>query len=188
MGLPATLATISVDPIAQQITAGAHREAVSMCVSAHSMALGRLCMAMLGSQGEAEETVQETLIAAHRAMGSYRGEGSVRAWLCGIARRLCARRIETRVRQERKLRLIHDAEAFASLPDEVLEQRRRAMQVRTALESLKPSERDVVLLRYETGLSYREIAQACGIDEAAARQRTSRALGRLRTLLKEEVV
>lgn len=175
------------DPIQERIRNGAHREAVAMCAREHGGALGRLCMAMLGDQAEAEETVQEALIAAHDAMASYRGDGSVRAWLCGIARRMCARRIETRVRRERKLRLVHDAGESAGLPDDVIEGRRRALIVRAALDDLKPSERDAVLLRYEAGLSYREIAEACGIDEAAARKRASRALGRLREVLKDEV-
>lgn len=176
------------DPIAERIREGAHRDAVAMCARRHGAALGRLCMAMLGDQAEAEEVVQEVLIAAHDAMGSYRGEGSVRAWLYGIARRQCARRIETRVRRERRLRLVHDAtNDGGGLPDDVLERRRRAGMVRAALEDLKPSERDALLLRYEAGLSYREIGTACGIDEAAARKRASRALARLRTVVGDEV-
>ncbi len=175
------------DPIAELIRAGAYRDAVARCAREHGAALGRLCMAMLGNQGEAEETAQEALIAAHAAMASYRGEGTVRAWLCGIARKLCARRIEMRVRRERRLRLVHDADADAGLPDLEVETRRRARRLRDALEELKPTERDAVLLRYEAGLSYEEIASACGIDEAAARKRTSRALGRLREVLKGEV-
>ena len=158
-----------------------------MCAKEHGAAVGRLCMAMLGNQAEAEETVQEALIAAHDAMASYRGEGSVRSWLYGIARRMCARRIETRVRRKNKLRLVHDAGPMAGLPDDAVELSRRAFKVREALENLKPSERDVVVLRYESGLSYREIGVAVGIDEATARKRTSRALGRLRKFLKDEV-
>ncbi|MCS6798137.1 MAG: sigma-70 family RNA polymerase sigma factor [Myxococcota bacterium] len=176
-----------VDPIVALIGAGAFREAVALCAREHGAALGRLCMAMLGDQGEAEETVQETLIAAHDAMGDYRGEGTVRAWLFGIARRMCARRIETRVRRNHRLRLVHDASAAAG-PDDEVERARRAARVRDALQRLRPSERDVLLLRYESGLSYAEIGQACGIEEATARQRTSRALGRLRELLGDEVL
>ncbi len=181
------LASQEADPIQVRIQEGAYREAVAMCAREHGAALGRLCMAMLGSQAEAEETAQEALIAAHDAMASYRGDGSVRSWLFGIARRMCARRIETRVRRKNKLRLVHDAEADEGLPDDVVEQNRRARKVREALEQLKPSERDVVVLRYESGLSYREIGVAVGIDEAAARKRTSRALVRLRKFLKDEV-
>jgi RNA polymerase sigma-70 factor (ECF subfamily) len=42
-----------------------------------------------------------------------------------------------------------------------------------------------VTLRYEAGLSFREVAVACGVDEAAARKRVSRALSRLRERLSE---
>lgn len=175
------------DPIAARIREGAHRDAIAMCAREHGTSVGRLCMALLGSQAEAEEAAQETLIAAHGAMASFRGEGTVRAWLFGIARRVCARRVETRVRRERRLRLVHDAaDGRGTLPDDVIDRRRRAQRVRDALDELKPSEREAVVLRYEAGLAFAEIATICGIDEAAARKRASRALARLRELLGDE--
>ena len=174
------------DPIAVMVGEGRHRDAVAACAREHGGAIGRLCMALLGSQAEAEETTQEVLLAAHAAFASFRGDGSVRAFLFGIARRKCARKVETRIRRERRLRLVHDAGTGAELPDDALAARRRAERVRAALEQLKPSERDAVVLRYEAGLSYREIGEACGIDEAAARKRVSRALARMKTALKDE--
>jgi RNA polymerase sigma-70 factor (ECF subfamily) len=145
-------------------------------------------MSMLGTQAEAEEVVQETLIVAFRGMADWRGEGSVKAWLYGIARRQCARRVAKRVRQERRLRLVHDAPAEGDLPQDVVERRRRAQAVRAAVGRLKPTEREVVVLRYEAGLSYREIASICQIDEAAARKRASRALINLRGQIDSEVL
>lgn len=173
------------DPIQRAIQAGAYRDATAQCAREHGAALGRLCMAMLGSQAEAEECAQEVLLAAHDAFPSFRGEGSVRAFLFGIARRMCARRLETRGRRERRLRLVHDAHADGATPDALLETRRNAEKVRDALERLKPSERDALLMRYQADLEYREIGAACGIDEVAARKRVSRGLARMRELLSE---
>jgi RNA polymerase sigma-70 factor (ECF subfamily) len=62
-------------------------------------------------------------------------------------------------------------------------ERERAIRARNALAELKPSEREAVVLRYDAGLSFREVAAACGVDEAAARKRVSRALSRLRESL-----
>ena len=177
---------MNADPITTLIGQGLYREAVGQCARAHGAALSRLCMALLGSQAEAEETAQEVLIAAHAAMQSYRGDGSVRSWLFGIARRKCARRLETRGRRERRLRLVHSAPEAAELPDEALQNQRRAQRVRAALEKLKPSERDAVVLRYQGGLPYREIGHAIGIDEAAARKRVSRGLSHMRSILSDE--
>jgi RNA polymerase sigma-70 factor (ECF subfamily) len=173
------------DPVLRAIQARAYRDATALAARLHGPALGRLCMAMLGSQAEADECAQEVLLAAHDGMGEFRGEGTVRAWLFGIARRMCAKRLEMRGRRERRLRLVHDAEGDARLPDEVVESRRRAQRVRDALEELKPSERDAVTMRYQAGLDYAEIAVACGIDEAAARKRVSRGLARMKALLAE---
>ncbi len=170
------------DPIERALAHGDHRAAVTLCARTHGASLGRLCMSLLGAQSEADEAVQETLLAAYDAFGQYRAEGSVRAWLFGIARRICARRVETRVRREQRLRLVHGDEAIPGA-DTLLAARRDAERVRHALDQLKPSERDAVVLRYERDLSFREVGAACGVDEATARKRVSRALERLRSLL-----
>lgn len=175
------------DPIAQAIARGAHRDAVALAARTHGAALGRFCMSLLGSQQEAEEVVQETLIAAHDALDAYRGEGSFGAYLFGIARRQCAKRLVKRSRRERRLQLVHDATAAEATPADLLERRQRAVRVRAAVESLKPSEREAVLLRFEADLGYGEIARVMSIEPPAARKRVSRALSRLRDVLTDEV-
>lgn len=172
------------DPTAGLIARGDYRGALARCATEHGPALGRLCMAFLGSQAEAEEAAQEALIAALDAMPSYRGDGTVRAWLFGIARRVCARRVETRVRRENRLRLVQPDES-APGAEALVAARQQAHRVRVALEQLKPTEREAVVLRYDAGLSFAEVAESCGIDEAAARKRVSRALERMRKALSE---
>ena len=175
---------VAADPIVEMIHGGRHRDALAACARAHHAVLGRLAMALLGSQADADEAVQETLLRAHRAMGSYRAEGSVKAWLCGIARHVCAHMLETRRRGKELLELVPtQGEAR-----DVFALRRRARVLRDALEKLKPSEREALALRYVADLSHREIAEACGLDEAAARKRISRALERLRAVMPDEEI
>ncbi|MEO8705676.1 MAG: sigma-70 family RNA polymerase sigma factor [Kofleriaceae bacterium] len=167
------------DPIVALLQQGRHREAVAACAREHALILGRTCMALLGSQADADEATQETLLRAHRAMATFRGDGTIKAWLCGIARHVCAHILETR-RKGREL-----AE-LVIVPDEGTDHfasRQQARAIRVALGQLKPSERDVLVLRFVAGLSHREIAIACNLDEAAARKRISRALARLRSVM-----
>jgi len=175
----------SPDPIVVLLQEGRHREALAACVRAYGAVLGRLCMALLGSQADADEATQETLLRAHRAMATYRGEGSVKAWLCGIARHVCAHALETR-RRGRQLLEVVPAPGEAS-PDE-LARRQLARLLRDALARLKPTEREALVLRYVADLGHREIAAACNIDEAAARKRISRALARLRAVVPHELL
>ena len=175
----------SPDPIALMLQEGRHREALAACVRTHGAVLGRLCMALLGSQADADEATQETLLRAHRGMANYRGEGSVKAWLCGIARHVCAHMLETRRRGRQLLEVVPGPDEASA--DEVA-RRQHARLLRDALGRLKPTEREALVLRYVADLSHREIASACNIDEAAARKRISRALSRLRAAFPHELI
>ncbi|MRG94493.1 sigma-70 family RNA polymerase sigma factor [Polyangium spumosum] len=172
--------------IEELLAAGNHREALARCARVYAAPIGRLCMAFTGSQADSEELVQETLLAAYDAFPTYRAEGSVRAFLFGIARRICGRFSETQARQKARLRLVHDTSSGRADAGELALEKERASRAREALAKLKPSEREALVLRYDAGLSFREVAQACGIDEAAARKRVSRALGKMRAEIGEE--
>jgi RNA polymerase sigma-70 factor (ECF subfamily) len=193
MQMQAIATTVGVDdPIVNLIRDGQHREALTACVRTHAAILGRLCMALLGSQADADEAVQETLLRAHRAMPTYRAEGTVKAWLCGIARHVCAHMLETRRRGRELLEIVPpdeiDGPPRSGGVRDAFEARRRTRVVREALEKLKPSEREALVMRFVADLSHREIAVACGLDEAAARKRISRALARLRSIVPTEEI
>ncbi len=169
--------------IREALSAQNYHEAVALAARVYGATVGRLCMALVGSQAEAEELAQETFVAAYRAFASYRGEGSVKAFVFGIARRICSRHVELRRRRDAKLRLVHNAGRADGDTSEMVALRQRATRVRTALEGLRPTERDAVVLRYQGELSFREVAEAIGVDEAIARKRVSRAIARLRASL-----
>ncbi len=172
------------DPIVALMRDGQHRDALAACAKAHGPILGRLCMALLGSQADADEATQETLLRAHRGMSSYRAEGSVKAWLCGIARHVCAHTLETRRKQREILEVVP---ASAAEHDEFAT-RRRSRAIREGLAKLKPTEREALVMRYVADLSHREIAVACNLDEPTARKRISRALARLRSVMPEQEI
>ncbi|MEM7607794.1 MAG: sigma-70 family RNA polymerase sigma factor [Myxococcota bacterium] len=168
------------DPVQALLAKGERRKALELCAREHGGPVGRLCMAFLGDQGEAEEAAQETFLAAYGAFDELRG--AVRPWLFAIARRRCARRLAKRSRRQH-LRLVYDQDLkpkTGELPDAALARRERARAIRLCLEELRPTEREALLLRYERQLAYAEIAEILAIDENAARKRTSRALARLR--------
>ncbi|MFW5858520.1 MAG: RNA polymerase sigma factor [Planctomycetota bacterium] len=53
----------------------------------------------VGAPEMIEDVLQETLIAAHRSLDTYRPQGSFRAWLRGIARNRCLMALRERRRQ-----------------------------------------------------------------------------------------
>lgn len=158
--------------IADKIAAGDHAGALSLCAHGFAVALSRYCMAFTGSQSESEALVEEILQSAYAGFPQYRSGRDVRAWLFGLARRICGRHIELRARKTRP--------GIENTGDG-----KEIQRVRSALSKLKPSEREAVVLRYEAGLSVRELSICCGVDEATVHKRLSRGLVRLRSELAE---
>lgn len=173
------------EPIRAALSDRDYRLALSLCARIHGTKIGRFCMALTGSQAEADDLVQETLLAAHDAFASYRGDSPIVSWLLGIARLKCARHLERRSLRAARLTDLMPPDAVPEGLD-LLADRRRAERTRSALAAVRPSEREAVLLRYLGELSYQEVGRACGIDERAARKRVSRALAQLRTVLSKE--
>lgn len=175
----------SVDEsIEAAIEAADYRRALALCVEEHGAAIGRVCMALVGSQGEADDLTQETFLAAHGAFSSWKREGTIRAWLVGIARKKCLKYIEKQRRQDRRLRLVAPREGAA--PEDLVALRQKAEQARAALGAIRPTEREALLLRYVGQLTFAEVARACDIEEPAARKRVSRALMRLKQEVEEK--
>jgi RNA polymerase sigma-70 factor, ECF subfamily len=168
------------EPILEALAAGERARAAALLVDEHATAIGRACMALLGSQSEAEDVLQETLMAALDGLERFRGEGSLRAWLLSVARRRCAKRLEARTRERDFKQSLPAPDATASA-----ERSSMAARARRLLEELRPTEREALVLRFAAGLSFREVGHACGVDEGTARKRVSRGLSRLRNLLGE---
>ncbi|MEO6510335.1 MAG: RNA polymerase subunit sigma-70 [Nocardioides sp.] len=68
-------------------------------VAPHQRALLAHCYRMTGSLADAEDALQETLIRAWRAYGSFEGRSSLRTWLFRIATNACRRLLEQRQRR-----------------------------------------------------------------------------------------
>lgn len=167
----------SPDPLRRVIDAAAEGDdvAVARLVRETQPAVWRLCH-NLGS-GDTEDLVQETYLRALKALGSYRGEAPVQAWMLAIARRVCADQVRKRTRQRRLLgRLTSYAEAPLAPPaDGSLE----------SLVRLLPEERrEAFVLTQLVGLTYDEAAAVLGCAVGTIRSRVARARAELVELVR----
>jgi RNA polymerase sigma-70 factor (ECF subfamily) len=103
-----------------------------------------------------------------------------RAWLFTVAANLARDEARTAVRRRRHLELIKSEPlaAPAPTPDEELEARERLERVQAALASLTERDREVLLL-WDAGLDYDEIAAQTGLARGAIGTTLARARKRL---------
>lgn len=145
---------------------------------------------MLGDDAQAEDVTQEVFLAIQRSVDSYDPERPLSPWVFTIA--------TNQVRDHWRARRRVDPLDGPSLDDEdarpdppareigplpALEQAELAQTLSAAIEALPESLRTTLVLRYQEGLSFEEIAKLISRNEAAVRKRYSRALEELRARL-----
>jgi putative glutamine amidotransferase len=130
--------------------------------------LTRRLIRMVGDRETAEDLRQETLTRAWRTGPRAAAAPVIRAWLHRTATNLALD--ELRRRKHRDHAPLHPA--MAAAPDAGA---RRDPLLREALAALTAHQRLVLLLRFEAGLSLREVGELLDLSEDAARKRVARA-------------
>jgi RNA polymerase sigma-70 factor (ECF subfamily) len=134
-----------------------------------------------GDEHAAEDLLQETLVEALRSARSFRGESSLRTWVCTIARRRLARHYEAERRQavaESGLALLG-----ALGGDAARDELERRDEIVRAMGQLPVVHRQVLVLKYLDDLSVGEIASELGRTPVQVQSLLQRARDGLRRVL-----
>ena len=142
-----------------------------------------LALRRLGDRMAAEDAVQETFAAIWRSARTYKPErGAGAPWLYAVARNAIVDRSRGRSAPAGE---VPDVPSDEPTPSERAEASYTSWRVHRALESLSPSEREVIELAYYGGLSQSEVASFLNIPLGTVKTRTRSGLRRLADLLEE---
>jgi len=145
--------------------------------------LFRLALRMLGQSADAEDVVQDALLAAWRSLGSFEGT-SFRAWIFRIATNRALDRLRARRRRpESPLDPpLGDDDVIWSEPStpgpelvDIAGDREALVVVETALATLPAEQRASLLLRDVEGFAYEEIALITTAEIGTVKSRIHRA-------------
>lgn len=141
--------------------------------------LKRVLMPILGSAADAEDCVQETFVKAYRAWARWRPDVPAGAWIRRIAiNTAISRRRREKVQSVAQRILGRRLEASAdqawAARDHDLARALRSIPVELAL---------VVVLRHVYGYEVQEIAALLQVSDRTVRNRTTKAMDRLRRLV-----
>jgi len=183
------------DVLVQQAQSG-DPGAFEILVERYSALLFLLISRMMGDEHLAHDVLQHVFIQLYRSLPTLVPGETLRAWLSQVPRH----RSIDELRRRRHL-LFSEIEPFpdggeysflATLPDpdrqpeEQVEARELRQRLLDAIETLPSRYRAVVLLRYDTQLSYCEIGRALSMPETTAKTYFYRASKQLRSLLGSE--
>ena len=148
-------------------------------VAIHRLAVYRVARRILGSHEEADEAAQETFVRAYRSLSGFRGESRLRTWLIRIALNV-SRTIGASRERTASLEEAADAIDAGESAEAAAGRQEAGAAVRRAVAGLPPRQREVVLLKVFSDLTYEEVAAVMGLTAGAVKAHFHQAVSNLR--------
>ena len=151
----------------------------------HLDAAHNLARWLLSNEQDAQDVVQEAYLRAFKSFGGFHGTNG-RAWLLTIVRNTSY----TLLKKNRAVDLttsfdeeIHATEHGSVSPATIVEGNEDAALLKEAMDQLPVEFREILALRHQEGLSYKEIADTVQIPPGTVMSRLARARAKLRECL-----
>lgn len=184
---------LSYQVLLKQYLAG-NQQAISELIERHSRRVRDYIHMMVKDRDVADDIFQETFIKAVRVIddGRYTDNGKFLSWILRIAHN----QVIDHFRAQKQTRAVSEAEAgydvlgtlrFAekTVEDEMVGAQIES-DVRALVELLPAEQREVVMMRYFGGSSFKEIAEQTGVSINTALGRMRYALINLRRMIREK--
>lgn len=160
-------------------------KALDEVLARHEKQVYRFGLRMCGSEEDAREVLQETLLAAFRGIHAFRGDAELSTWLYQVARTHCFRLRRKRAGAPEEFQPLDSPAATRvaaeeAPPDMVSHARQLGEMLQAAILALPEAQREVLILRDVEGLSAEEAAKVVGIEVRALKSRLHRARLQLR--------
>ncbi len=150
--------------------------------AAHRLALVRLAILLVDDLASAEDVVQDAFASLAGRTHRLRDDNAALAYL----RTSVVNGARSALRRRRTQRAhVPPRDPGSAGPDDLTVLAEEHREVLAALGRLAPRQREVLVLRYWSGLSEAEIAETCGISRGAVKSTASRALDALEKSLGE---
>jgi RNA polymerase sigma-70 factor (ECF subfamily) len=160
-------------------------DAFEALVRRHLASVQRFATRYLGDPTAGAEVAQEALLKVWHTRREFRPVRPFSVYLFTIVRNLCRNRYRDSQRQRNRLAREDSGDA-ANSPLEVLLEAERHRRMLAALHELPPKLKEAVLLRFDQGLDYPEIARILEAPESTIRSRVFLGIRQLRARTQED--
>ncbi len=172
------------EDILQLAAAGEREAAMRLLMKRHGEPLYRYLSLELRGRGNVDDVHQRVFIEADRDLHRFARRSTLRTWLYGIAFHRVLDAVKSARRAERTEPLDNlDVPVDEPAIDERLDDARLQEALRACLDELGEHVRHAVLLRFQQGFSYEDMARVCAEKAGTLQARVARAMPVLRACI-----
>ncbi len=173
-----------LSPLIARARAG-DRAALEAVLASVAPAVHRFGLRMCRNVHDAEDVLQDTLVAITAHLGEFEGRSSLSSWVFALTRSACARRRRGLANKPKAdIDRLEEPVFAGPSPEAQVADQELASALSAALDGLSDEHREVILLRDVEGLTAPEAASAIGISVDALKSRLHRAREALRAELR----
>ncbi len=150
----------------------------------HQALVRGMLQRMCRNHALADDLAQDTFIRAFEKIGSFKGTGSFKSWLCSIAYTEFLKSARKRKSTERVLEKFQSGLEEAEAPRDM----GNVVDLDRALATLKEDERAAVVMCYSCGMSHGEAAETLKIPLGTVKSHVNRGRAKLQAFFAEAEV
>ncbi|MBQ3068805.1 MAG: sigma-70 family RNA polymerase sigma factor [Clostridia bacterium] len=164
-----------LDSLLRRIAVG-EQAALGMLYDQLSHGMYVYALSLLKDRNDAQDALQDSILAVVRGASSYRARGKAKAWIYTIVHNRCMQSLREHKRTYTSLDEVE-------LPDDSAEATEARLLLSTCLKQLSEEESRIVILHAVSGFRHREIAAMLELPLPTVLSKYNRALKKLRTIL-----
>lgn len=153
-------------------------------VRRHQGLVRSMLQRMCRNHALADDLAQDAFIRAFEKIGSFKGTGTFKSWLCSIAYTEFLKSARKRKSTERAMEKFKSGQEDSEAPRDM----GNVVDLDRALATLKEDERAAVVLCYSCGMSHSEAADATGMPLGTVKSHVNRGRAKLQAFFAEAEV
>lgn len=138
------------------------------------------CLRLLKSREDAEEVTQDSFLVVFHQIHKLQNAGAFRTWIFRVTQNECRDRF-AKIKRKQEMQEAYEAmqkKELEEVHEEAAEEQKE--QLSQALERLSEKDREIVVLRFVSGLKLEEIADVLDLGLSATKMRLQRAMEELK--------
>lgn len=188
---PADGRELSDEELVERVKASLDTEAYGLLYDRFSARVYRKCLSMTRDRALAHDLTHDIFLKAFLSLNKFDGRSKFGTWLYRISFNYCLDHLRRRQRGPAAVEL--DAGVYALADEDLYEEELmaiRADRLETVLDAIDPTDRAVLLFKYQDDMSVKEMMEVLEMSESAVKMRLlrarERALGRYKQLFPDD--
>ncbi|MGI9015744.1 MAG: RNA polymerase sigma factor [Euzebya sp.] len=157
--------------------------AFTVLMQRHRDLVYAICWRFFRNDADAEDATQDAFVALYRGAASFTGGAKFTTWMYRVTTNICHDLRRKRVRRPQSSGV--DPTRLTDLATDDITALETDLDLRQALEQLRPEHREVIVLHSLLGVPYEEIATRTGVALGTVKSRIHRGMAHLSSLLVE---